>query len=224
MSFSELKLKAKELLMGKKKNAALVVFVMALITGVISSVLSAIFPETIDPSTGLKVSSPIASLIDSFVAIFLGLGMTSYFMKIARGEDPEIGELFSKGSIFPKALVSSIIAALIVCVGCIALIIPGIILGLAYSLVYYIYIDNPEVGITEVLTQSRTMMKGHKWEYFLLELSFIGWGILGVFTLGILYLWLAPYMGVTIALFYDNIKNGDAETPVKQEEPTSEEE
>ena len=62
-------------------------------------------------------------------------------------------------------------------------------------------------------------MKGHKWEYFVLGLSFLGWMILGVFTLGILYFWLIPYMQVTCANFYESIK-GDT-TPVA--EPVKEE-
>ena len=49
-------------------------------------------------------------------------------------------------------------------------------------------------------------MRGHKLELFLLRLSFIGWIILGIFTLGILYIWLAPYMSVAQAEFYERIK------------------
>ena len=50
------------------------------------------------------------------------------------------------------------------------------------------------------------MMQGHKMDLFVLSLSFIGWMILGVFTFGILYIWLVPYMSVTLANFYNDIK------------------
>ncbi|MFD6442849.1 DUF975 family protein, partial [Peribacillus sp. NPDC060186] len=48
-------------------------------------------------------------------------------------------------------------------------------------------------------------MKGLKWKYFLMHLSFIGWGILCLFTLGIGLLWLAPYAGTTMAAFYNEL-------------------
>jgi len=50
------------------------------------------------------------------------------------------------------------------------------------------------------------MMKGHKWELFVLELSFIGWALLCVLTLFIGYLWLVPYMQMTITKFYEKIR------------------
>ncbi len=212
MTSSELKIKAQELLNGKKKNAAIMLLVFFVISWVLTAVISKIFPgtETVQEFSGMKytvtTSNPIASIIESFVTIFLSLGMTSYFMKIARGEEPELTELFSKGNILLKAFVTSILTGLVVLAGTIAFIIPGIILAFGYSMINYIYIDNPEIGITEVMKKSRTMMKGHKWQYFCLTLSFIGWILLTPFTLGILIFWLMPYMGVTTVLFYESIK------------------
>ena len=49
-------------------------------------------------------------------------------------------------------------------------------------------------------------MKGHKFDLFCLMLSFLGWVILSMFTLGIGYLWLAPYMYTTMAAFYEDVK------------------
>ena len=99
-------------------------------------------------------------------------------------------------------------AGLAIAFGLIWIIIPGIILALGYSMMSYIYIDNPEIGILDVLKKSREMMKGHKWQYFCLGFSFIGWIILGILTFGILLFWLLPYMSVTRAIFYDSIKEG----------------
>jgi len=58
----------------------------------------------------------------------------------------------------------------------------------------------------EVITKSKEMMNGHKMDYFVLVLSFFGWAILGILTLGILYLWLTLYMNVTFANFYNSLK------------------
>jgi len=85
-------------------------------------------------------------------------------------------------------------------------IIPGIIDSIGYTLVYMIKLDNPEMSTMEVITKSKEMMNGHKMDYFVLVLSFFGWAILGILTLGILYLWLTLYMNVTFANFYNSLK------------------
>lgn len=208
MTSAELKLKAKDQLMGKKKNAALMILVFVIIESIISGITRTLFPGETALINNIEVqqTSSIASIIQNAVSIFLGLGITSYYMKIARGEQPDIMELFSKGNLFLKAFVTAILTGLAVLGGALLLVIPGIILAFGYSMITYIYIDNPEIGIVEVMKKSREMMKGHKWEYFCLILSFLGWMILGIFTLGILYFWLFPYMGVAQANFYESIK------------------
>ena len=82
----------------------------------------------------------------------------------------------------------------------------SIILSLAYQYYIQILVDNEEMGIIEAMRTSRHMMKGYKGRLFLLQLSFIGWMILGIFTLGILYLWLVPYVETTLTLFYFDLK------------------
>ena len=77
---------------------------------------------------------------------------------------------------------------------------------LDYSMVYFIMLDHEEYSASEILKKSRDIMNGHKLELFKLELSFIGWIILGIFTFGILYLWLIPYMKVSISNFYTKRK------------------
>ena len=57
----------------------------------------------------------------------------------------------------------------------------------------------------ECLRESESMMKGHKWQYVLLMLSFIGWDILGMITLGIAFLWVIPYEIMTRVAFYEKI-------------------
>ena len=209
MSISQIKAKALEQLEGKKKDAAITLLVYIIITAVISGITTNLFPgETIRIGDYLiKRASYAASIIQTLVSIFLSLGLTSYFLKIARGESPDVMELFSKGNIYLRVVGTSILVGVAVFFGTLALIIPGIILAFAYSMVELIYMDNPDIGITDVMTKSREMMKGHKFDLFVLGLSFIGWAILGIFTLGLLYFWLIPYMGVSTAIFYDDIKD-----------------
>ena len=85
-------------------------------------------------------------------------------------------------------------------------IIPGIVKSYSYAMTFYILEDmhkaGKEVGVTEAITKSRQMMKGHKFQLFVLDLSFIGWGILATLALGIGWLWLVPYIQTTKAEFY----------------------
>ena len=115
---------------------------------------------------------------------------------------------------------------MVIIVGCV-LMIPGLVLGLAYTLAPFILHDKPELSPSEVLRESRMMMNGHKWELFLLILSFFGWLILCLFTFGIGMLWLAPYMAMTIVKYYEQLRTAyetvDEEEPVVMNEPVVEE-
>jgi len=85
------------------------------------------------------------------------------------------------------------------------LVVPGIIKMFSYSMSYYISLDHPELGWKDCITASRRMMDGHKWELFVLYLSFIGWVIVGALCLGIGTLWVTPYVEATVAQFYQSI-------------------
>ena len=86
------------------------------------------------------------------------------------------------------------------------LIIPGIIKGLSYSMAPFIAIEHPEYSASKAINASKAMMKGNKMRLFLLFLSFIGWMLLCMLSLGIGFLWLMPYMYTTFAAFYNDIK------------------
>ncbi len=83
--------------------------------------------------------------------------------------------------------------------------IVSLIIDLKYSLAYMIAYDNPKMTTKEAVNTSGTIMKGHKMELFLLQLSFLGWSVLCVLTLGIGFLWLLPYKQMAIVCFYDEV-------------------
>ena len=86
------------------------------------------------------------------------------------------------------------------------LIVPGIIKFYAYAMTPYILIDNPELPANQAIYLSKKMMKGHKFDLFILQLSFVGWVFLSIFTLGIGLLWVIPYMMTAQAAFYQDIR------------------
>lgn len=87
-------------------------------------------------------------------------------------------------------------------------IIPGIVKAYSYRMVPYILADNPEMSSTDIITKSREMMNGHKWDAFVLDLSFLGWLILTALTGGILGIfYVYPYIFETNAELYLALKN-----------------
>lgn len=82
-------------------------------------------------------------------------------------------------------------------------IIPGIYKQYQYRLVPYILAEHPDMPYREVLKRSSTLMCGHRWKAFLLDLSFIPWHILGLITCGIVEIfYTAPYQALTSAALY----------------------
>ena len=87
---------------------------------------------------------------------------------------------------------------------------------------YYIMLDDPKISANDARKKSMEMMQGHRWELFCLLFSFVGWLLLSILTLGILLLWVQPYMEVAVAEFYRNLKGEQdilsAETPIIEAE------
>ncbi len=188
---------------------ALISFVIGFVGGLLDGLLGTtyvqeqvIMRQTVKNTSGLFLA--IGELASASLFTF---GVISFFLKLSRNEEVTYKELFSKTNLWLSFITISICCAVFVFLWSLLLIIPGIIAGIAYKMVYYIKLDNPEIGTLEAIKKSKEIMSGHKWEYFVLQLSFLGWMILGAFTLGILYIWLVPYMAVTECNFYNNLIN-----------------
>ena len=76
----------------------------------------------------------------------------------------------------------------------------------SYSMAYYIKLDHPDYGWNACISASRQLMNGHKWEKFVLDLSFLGWIIVGALCLGVGTLWVTPYMEAANAQFYEYVR------------------
>ena len=85
-------------------------------------------------------------------------------------------------------------------------IIPGIVKTLSYAMTNYILVDRPELSANEAINLSKDMMEGHRFDLLYLYLSFAGWFVLSLFTLGIGFLWLIPYVQTSQSSFYLDVK------------------
>jgi uncharacterized membrane protein len=132
--------------------------------------------------------------------------LVGFFLNKARGQQAEIENLFDGFKRFVSSLLLYVFQSLFVCLWSLLFIVPGIIKSFSYSMAFYILRDNPETSAMDAITQSRKMMYGYKWRLFLLYFSFIGWCLLCLFTFGIGYLWLIPYVQQSVANFYEELK------------------
>lgn len=90
------------------------------------------------------------------------------------------------------------------------LIIPGIVKSYEYRLVPYILSEEPYLPSDEVISKSRDMTDGHKWDMFVLDLSFLGWHLLGYLFFGIGSIFVHPYEQATYAKLYDTLSGSDS--------------
>ncbi|HDR4368361.1 TPA: DUF975 family protein [Bacillus cereus] len=148
------------------------------------------------------------NILTFFVTGPLTLGGYYLALNIFRENESSIGNIFiwfSEGNRFLKSFLLYLLVNLYLFLWMLLFIIPGIIKSFSYAMTYFIINDHPEYSINQAITESRRMMDGHKMEYFILCLSFIGWFILSCITLGIGFLWLIPYFYTTSAAFYEEI-------------------
>lgn len=146
----------------------------------------------------------------------LSLGISALFLKIYRGQDFQVEEMFSGFNDFARSLTAYLLIMLYVLLWSLLLIVPGIIAAISYSMTFFIMAEDPHISATEAMRQSKEMMRGHKEEYFWLMLSFTGWFILSCFTFGLGFFFLASYTTMASAIFYRRLK-GDIPTAATTE-------
>lgn len=220
MNRGELKGKAKELVRGNKWYIwkplifyGLITFGIALICGILDSALGLTTEKIVEIGdisytyTQGGIFTIIAEIILSIIGFAFSIGYAKYVLSFVRGTKMEFKDLvnFGKDNLV-IAILSGLLVGIIVFVGTLLLIIPGIIAALGLCYYKEVCADNPELGAKEIVKKSWELTKGFKLDLFVLGLSFIGWCILAGLTLGILYIWLIPYMIVTLTVAYEYLR------------------
>ena len=157
--------------------------------------------------SGAVGAIPIVGFICSvLISGPFALGVATVFLALARTESPGFGMLFDGFKRFGTALGAYWLMLLFTLLWCLLLIVPGIIAALSYSMTYFIIRDDPSVKASEAIGRSKQMMQGNKWKYFCLQWRFFGWALLCILTLGIGFLWLAPYVETSNTRFYEDLR------------------
>lgn len=136
----------------------------------------------------------------------LGGGLIIYHLGVRRGYEMGYSTLFDGFSIVGKLILGSLCVSALVTVGMMLLVIPGIILSYMYRFTIYNICENPELGVINAMRMSRLQTSAHKADLFMLDLSFIGWLFLCGLTMGVLSIWINPYMEQANIGYFEALK------------------
>lgn len=149
------------------------------------------------------------SFVSLFVLLPLAVGYSnSMRVLLETGDNRLTNNSFSLGfGNWLHVVWGMILSTIYIFLWTLLLIIPGIIKSYSYALTPYILVEHPEMSANEAIEESMRLMDGHKFDLFYLQLSFIGWAILSILSLGLGFFWLIPYQMTAQAAFYRDIKN-----------------
>lgn len=192
------------------KKAFLDQYWPSVVTIIIFSIIIGIFSWAVTyfNENSYYALSNIFSIVMSLIIIpLLTVGLCYFFIKVYRGKTAETSDLFVGFNNFTHAWGGMLWMYLWTFLWTLLFIVPGIIKAFAYSMTPYILTDKPNLSAGEALKLSMKITDGHKWELFVVALSFLGWQILNVLTLGILGIFfVSPYMSATFAGYYEKLK------------------
>lgn len=179
--------------------------------------------EVLSANYGVCIGTLIVSILIAVVAAYVPyvgmiiaiaaspvvmVGLMNVYLRMYRGENVEFGDMFDGFKIYGHVLGGYWYMYLFIFLWSLLLYIPGMIKAYAYSMTPYILMDQPEISATDALEKSKQMTYGHKWEIFVMHLSFIGWGILSSLTIGVLGIfYVGPYFMLTMAGYYVVLRN-----------------
>lgn len=135
------------------------------------------------------------------------IGYTYCVMKAAREEKGKIADLcqgFRKKPL--KIILAAILRIVIIFVGYVFFAIPGIIFFYRSRVLYYVLLDDTDISIWQAFKRSFLLMKGNCMELFKLDLSFLAWHLLNIFSFGIASIYVRPFTEITYAEYYDYLK------------------
>lgn len=189
----EIVIEAREDLVGKWKEVVMISLIYCVVVAIALSL------------TGFSF---FINLLAMFAIAPLYVGLNRYFLDVKAGIVGDYNVLFRwfKDGYLRVTLTYFMMSVYIILWTCL-LVVPGIIKCIAYSQTLFILASDDTIHPSAAIRKSQNMMRGNKMKYLLLNLRFIGWGLLAVLTLGIGFFWLLPYMATAMAGFYNDLKD-----------------
>ncbi|MEG1335708.1 MAG: DUF975 family protein [Clostridiales bacterium] len=208
---SDLKQSAKEQLAGKWGTVIGCYLIFICFTAVLNFVLLFFTDYSVDMKPLLAALVDFATItVTLLVTAPLTLGWIYLILKIVRGKLVSVSTIFEGFKRFLPAFLVMFLMQVFISLWALLLIVPAIIKSFSYAMAIYILADDEDISPLDAITKSRKMMVGHKWEYFVLQLSFVVWFLLVCVTFGLASLYVGPYMEVTMGNFYQRLKAENA--------------
>ena len=141
----------------------------------------------------------------------LSFGLSAFFLSLVRGkENADLADLFKgfTGADFVRLLLLGLMEEIFIFLWSLLFVIPGIVKSYSYSQAIFLAYDHPDWDWKQCIDESRRIMDGNKMKLFVLDLSFIGWYIVGMLACGIGVLWVDPYRQAARAEFYQELVGG----------------
>ncbi len=220
---SELKHQAKDVLRGAQVNAylfALLYVVVNLLLNLADRYTSSGYIEQYINIGGVQYSipslfphAPFPGIVVTFTALLIWLiqcvlqaGWAQYHLGVQRGEVMSYSTLLDSVYMAGKIILLQVVTSLFVFLWSLLFVVPGIVASYRYRFALYNLCEDPDMGIMDAIRLSKEQTDGYKGDLFILDLSFLGWSILSACTLGLLGIWLSPYIEQTNVAYFQSIK------------------
>lgn len=216
MTEKEYRARARENLAGNWGLSIAVAAVACLLAGVGSNFLPDLTKE-ISPASfsapafvrgALRLvigTSSIWALIQFIVGGPVEVGYCQYLLAQHDHGELRFATLFSRFDGFTAGFCQKLLRGLYTALWSLLLVVPGIMAAYGYAMTPYILAEHPEMTASQAIAASKAMMKGHRWELFCLDLTFIGWAFLASLPLNLGHLALNPYRAAARTAFYRQI-------------------
>ncbi|WP_214878499.1 DUF975 family protein [Exiguobacterium sp. ERU653] len=205
---SEWKQHARQALKGKWWLMAGLALLFLIINGIPQWFAPEMDVNSPEPFTSTDLTLSFVSNVLQILIAPLAIGWSWLALNVSRGNGASLSTMFKPFQMrYVKHVITSFVMGVFLVLWTLLLVVPGIIKAFSYSLTPYILRDQPELSALESITESRRLMDGHKMEAFMLFLSFFGWFLVGLLTLGIGFFFIGPYFSTTYATFYDSIRD-----------------
>jgi len=156
--------------------------------------------------TNIMLLSALFVILLRIVSSVLSTGYSWYSLRVSRSLKAAFSNIFDPMNAIFKVIGLIVVTSVFTFLWSLLLFIPGVIAAYSYRQAFYILYDHPEYGILDCIRESKHMMRGYKTDLFILDLSFLGWIILCVLTMGILFIWKMPYFEVTYSGYYNVLR------------------
>ena len=146
----------------------------------------------------------VIDLLLNFMIWLLYAGFVVFVLRMIRQQQNSLWNLMDGFQNFLKIIGLNILTGIFTALWSLLFIIPGIIAAYRYRQALYLLLDHPEKSAWQCLRESGALMRGHKWELFVLDLSFLGWMLLSALFAPV-SIWLDPYRAITNANYYNRL-------------------